>query len=143
MGKKGGNGDEPGPHPIDIIVGLNIRLRRRQLGVSQIKLAAAIGLTFQQIQKYERGASRVSASKLFEIALALHTEVDWFFDVVDPTPDLPWDARRAETRDFLRTDEWAELAKLFPKIASPAIRQELRRLVRLLAQSPRADTPDD
>ncbi|HMO43605.1 MAG TPA: helix-turn-helix transcriptional regulator, partial [Phenylobacterium sp.] len=58
------------PNPVDRHVGLRIRLRRKELGVSQEKLAEAIGLTFQQVQKYERGANRVSASKLWEIARA-------------------------------------------------------------------------
>jgi len=60
-----------GPHPVDRHVGLRIRMRRKELGVSQEKLAEALGLTFQQVQKYERAANRVSASKLFEIARAL------------------------------------------------------------------------
>ena len=61
------------PNPIDVHVGLRIRLRRKELGVSQEKLAEAIGLTFQQVQKYERAANRVSASKLYEMARALET----------------------------------------------------------------------
>ena len=101
------------PNPVDLHVGARIRLRRRMQGVSQEKLADALGLTFQQVQKYERGANRVSASKLYEIAAALRAPVAYFFDgLADPTgdeldgaagggvrgehgPQLPDDPRRA------------------------------------------------
>ncbi len=76
------------PNPVDLHVGARIRLRRRMQGVSQEKLADALGLTFQQVQKYERGANRVSASKLYEIAAALRAPVAYFFDgLADPTGD--------------------------------------------------------
>ena len=68
------------PNPIDVHVGLRIRLRRKELGVSQEKLAEAIGLTFQQVQKYERAANRVSATKLYEMARALETSTAYFFE---------------------------------------------------------------
>jgi transcriptional regulator with XRE-family HTH domain len=69
-----------GPDPVDIHVGARIRLRRRALRVSQESLAGALGITFQQVQKYERGANRVSASKLHAIADVLGAPVAWFFD---------------------------------------------------------------
>src|SRR5471030_2652213 len=76
------------PNPIDLHVGARIRLRRRMQGVSQEKLADALGLTFQQVQKYERGTNRVSASKLYEIATALRSPISYFFDgLVDPAGD--------------------------------------------------------
>lgn len=68
------------PNPVDLHVGARIRLRRRTLGVSQEQLADALGLTFQQVQKYENGHNRVSASKLWDIARKLEVEVSWFFD---------------------------------------------------------------
>src|SRR5512145_2081507 len=68
------------PNPVDRHVGLRIRMRRKELGVSQERLAEAVGITFQQVQKYERGANRVSASKLWEIAAALKTPVAYFYD---------------------------------------------------------------
>src|SRR5436305_15092385 len=88
--------DGEGPHPVDRHVGLRIRMRRKELGVSQEKLAESLGLTFQQVQKYERAANRVSASKLWEIARALNTSVAYFYeglpgneDVdVNPSPSL-------------------------------------------------------
>lgn len=67
------------PHPVDVNVGKRIKMRRSMLGLSQDKLATKIGLTFQQIQKYERAANRVSASKLFDFAKVLDVPVDYFY----------------------------------------------------------------
>jgi len=68
------------PHPVDLHVGVCIRMRRKELSISQERLAESLGITFQQVQKYERGANRVSASKLWEIALVLKTPVAYFYD---------------------------------------------------------------
>lgn len=67
-------------HPIDLHVGARVRTRRKFMGLSQETLATALGLTFQQVQKYERGSNRISASKLYEIAKALKVPVDYLFD---------------------------------------------------------------
>lgn len=71
------------PTSVDVTVGQRIRLRRNLLGVSQEKLAEALGVTFHQIQKYEKGANRVSAGKLYDIALALQVPISFFFDAID------------------------------------------------------------
>ncbi len=68
------------PNPIDVHVGARIRLRRTLLGISQVALAEAIGLTFQQVQKYEKGVNRVSASRLVDLANALDVSIPYFFD---------------------------------------------------------------
>src|SRR4029434_2231795 len=68
------------PNPIDVHVGSRIRLRRTLLGMSQERLAEAIGLTFQQVQKYERGANRVGSSRLFDLARVLDVQLSYFFD---------------------------------------------------------------
>ena len=68
------------PNPIDVQVGSRVRLRRNMLGLSQEKLGEAIGLTFQQVQKYERGANRVGSSRLFDLARVLDVPVSYFFD---------------------------------------------------------------
>src|ERR1700744_379526 len=84
------------PNPVDIHVGLQVRLRRKELKISQEKLAEALGLTFQQVQKYERGANRISASKLYEISQALNVPIGWFFEGltkangVDEADDKPF-----------------------------------------------------
>lgn len=77
--------DERHPNPIDLYVGTKIRARRKVLGISQEKLADSLGLTFQQVQKYERGANRVSASKLYETAKTLQVSVSHFFPPEDAT----------------------------------------------------------
>ena len=72
------------PNPIDVHVGSRIRLRRTLLGMSQERLAEAIGLTFQQVQKYERGANRVGSSRLFDLARVLDVPVAYFFEDLAP-----------------------------------------------------------
>src|SRR5215472_8542656 len=74
------------PNPVDLHVGGRVRMRRKMLGISQERLADALGLTFQQVQKYERGANRISASKLYEIARFLSAPIAYFFEgLADPT----------------------------------------------------------
>src|ERR1044071_951789 len=79
------------PNPIDIRVGARLRLRRTMLGLSQEKLGEAIGSTFQQVQKYERGANRIGASRLYELSRVLDVPVSFFFDDTDPVraPAIP------------------------------------------------------
>src|SRR3954463_10029808 len=86
-GRRGTGGrPKPGkPNPIDVHVGSRVRLRRTLLGMSQEKLGEAIGLTFQQVQKYERGANRIGASRLFDLSRVLDVPVSFFFD------DMPQD----------------------------------------------------
>ncbi len=111
-------------------------MRRKILGVSQEKLADSLGLTFQQVQKYEKGANRVSASKLYEIAAALQTQVAYFFDgLADPGADGDPKGEGAEqfVHDFLMTPEGLELAGIFPKITRPSVRRRILDLVRSMA----------
>jgi transcriptional regulator with XRE-family HTH domain len=127
--------DERSPNPVDLHVGARIRLRRRLHGVSQEKLAEALGLTFQQVQKYERGANRVSASKLYEIAAALSTPVSFFFEgLADPAKQdvesqTSGDEHHA-VHDFLMTAEGLELAGLFPRLRRGRLRRRFLDLVR-------------
>jgi transcriptional regulator with XRE-family HTH domain len=130
------DGDTGGPHPVDRHVGLRIRIRRKELGVSQEKLAETLGLTFQQVQKYERAANRVSASKLFEIARALSTSVAYFYEGLEGVTEL--DGRPAPNLDaqtFLLTPEGAELAALFPRLGRSRIRRKLVELIRALTET--------
>lgn len=71
------------PNPIDVHVGMRVRLRRTLLGMSQEKLGDALGLTFQQVQKYERGANRIGASRLFDLSRVLEVPVAYFYDAMD------------------------------------------------------------
>ena len=125
----------PGPNPVDRHVGLRIRLRRKELGISQEKLAESIGLTFQQVQKYERAANRVSASKLWDLARAMSTTVAYFYE------GLPTDGRQPivmspKLQDFLLTDEGMELARYFPQIPQRGVRRQILDLVRTMADGP-------
>src|SRR3954468_2212863 len=100
------------PNPVDLHVGARIRMRRKILGVSQERLADDLGLTFQQVQKYERGANRVSASKLYEIARSLKTSIAYFFEgLADPAnPGEGDDGGEQSVHDFLMTSEGLEMA---------------------------------
>ena len=125
------------PNPVDLHVGARIRMRRKILGVSQERLADDLGLTFQQVQKYERGANRVSASKLYEIARSLQAPISYFFDgLADPLAAETEFAGAGEDRfvhDFLMTTEGLELAAIFPKIRRGRVRRKVLDLVRAMA----------
>jgi transcriptional regulator with XRE-family HTH domain len=127
------------PNPIDRHVGLRIRMRRKELGISQERLADSIGLTFQQVQKYERAANRVSASKLWEMARALNTSIAYFYEGLSETPEAPGSNLPRETvQDFLMTPEGLELASSFPKIAHGRVRRKILDLVRVMSEDPEA-----
>ena len=128
--------DERAPNPVDLHVGARVRMRRRLAGISQEKLADALGLTFQQVQKYERGANRVSASKLFEIAIALKTPVAFFFEgLPDPSAsEAGAPAVEAGLHDFLMTAEGLELAGLFPRLRRGHLRRRILDLLRAIVE---------
>ena len=128
-----------GPNPIDRHVGLRIRMRRKELGISQERLAESIGLTFQQVQKYERAANRVSASKLWEMSRALSASISYFYEGLDDSVERPGaNAPRESMQDFLLTPEGIELAQVFPKIAKSRLRRKILYLVRAMAGEPDA-----
>lgn len=120
-----------GPHPVDRHVGLRIRMRRKEMGVSQERLAEALGITFQQVQKYERGANRVSASKLWEIAMALKSPVAYFYDGLSDRDSMS--AQRDVAQEFMLSTDGIELMASFPRITEPAIRRKIVELVRVVA----------
>ena len=124
------------PNPVDLHVGARIRMRRKLLGVSQEKLADQLGLTFQQVQKYERGANRVSASKLYEIARALQTSVAYFFDGLASTDGGadPANVPPEFMHELVMTPEGLELAALFPKLKRGRVRRRVLDLVKALAE---------
>ncbi len=131
------------PNPVDLHVGGRVRMRRRMLGVSQERLAEALGLTFQQVQKYERGANRVSASKLYDIARFLSVPIAYFFEgLTDPTDAGASERVRDDSEqlvhDFLMTSEGLELAATFPRIRRPRLRRRLLDLVRTLVDDEEA-----
>ena len=135
-----GSGTE-GPHLVDRHVGRRVCEKRIALGYNQTDLGQALGVTFQQVQKYERGANRVSASKLYEIAKALQTSVAYFFEGLADTVEV--DAELPEGREFMHelvmTPEGMELAALFPKLKRGRVRRRVLELVKALAEDEEED----
>ncbi len=127
---------ERGPHQVDSHVGERIRRRRRALGMSQEDLAGSVGLTFQQIQKYERGANRVSASKLYQLAQTLQAPVAFFFEGLADTvrPGVAEDAAAAFVHDMPLTPDERELTALFGRLHSRRLRRQFLGLLRALVQ---------
>lgn len=128
--------DRDDAHPVDRHVGTRVRLRRRLEGRSQESLASALGLTFQQIQKYERGANRISASKLYDIAAALRVPVSYFFEGLAPTDqdaDPASAERDAEIQVFLASADGFDWVRAVTAIQSPAVRKKVLELVEGLA----------
>jgi transcriptional regulator with XRE-family HTH domain len=127
------------PNPIDVQVGSRVRLRRNMLGLSQEKLGTAIGLTFQQVQKYERGANRIGASRLHELSRVLDVPVSFFFDDMDPVraPAIPGGFAEPPAEAFesdpLRRRETIELVEAYYAVEDPAVRRRLLDLARALA----------
>ena len=117
------------PNPIDIYVGSRIRMRRMMIGMSQEKLGNALDLTFQQVQKYEKGTNRVGASRLQQISTALGVAPAFFFEEVSTGAR----ERRAEgaepapnfVSDFLATSDGLALVKAFARVTSPKIRRAI------------------
>lgn len=127
------------PNPIDAHVGTRVRLRRMLLGMSQEKLGEHLGLTFQQVQKYEKGVNRIGASRLFDLSRVLGVPVQFFYDeapseLMEGNVPLGFTERPTETYvvEFLSTREGLELNKAFVKIADPRVRRSVVELVRSL-----------
>jgi transcriptional regulator with XRE-family HTH domain len=128
---------ERGPNPVDLHVGARVRMRRKFLGMSQEGLAETIELTFQQVQKYERGSNRISASKLYEIARALKAPVAYFFEGYGENEAVEGFSESESEQfvhGFLMTTEGIELAEAFPRIKNAKHRRRILELVRALAE---------
>ena len=143
-------GDEKGsrrPNPIDVHVGGRVRFRRMLLGMSQEKLGEKLGLTFQQVQKYEKGINRIGASRLFDLAQVLGVPVQFFYEEApasEPPPLMPdgFSEKPAENAivEFLRSRDGLELNKAFVRISDAKARRAIVDLVRSLAND---DTNDN
>ena len=127
------------PNAIDSYVGARIRTRRQLLGMSQERLAEQIGVTFQQVQKYEKGINRIGASRLQRIAEVLHTSPSFFFEQNESQPlslqGLALPDNADPVAEFLRTKEGLVLNRAFLKIADPDIRETIVALVKAMAQA--------
>jgi len=130
------------PNPIDIHVGSRVRLRRTLLGMSQEKLGEALGLTFQQVQKYERGANRIGSGRLYHLSKVLDVPVSFFFDDLpeaqggsiginlsgmSETPVESFEAEAMSRRETL------ELVRAYYRIIDPAVRKRVFELVKAIA----------
>ncbi len=135
-----------GPNPVDIHVGARLRLRRTLAGMSQEELGKASGLTFQQIQKYERGINRMGASRLFQLARLLNISVSWFFDELPGTsgskplqPGLsdsdqePLEGVPPNDSQIMQRRETLELIRAYYRIADPKQRRAVYDFVKKMA----------
>lgn len=133
------------PNPVDVHVGSRVRLRRTMLGMSQEKLGESLGITFQQIQKYEKGSNRVGASRLQRISEVLNVPVSYFFDDLagagTGSPGLREPSGPDYVVDFLSTAEGLQLNRAFVKITDPKVRRRIIDLVRSLGDAEETDTP--
>lgn len=134
-----------GPHPTDVHVGARVRLRRTLLGMSQEKLGEALGLTFQQVQKYERGANRIGASRLLELSQVLEVPVGFFFEDM-PDPAMAGGRPGSGTAeappiegDLMLKRETLELVRAYYRIGEPHVRRRLFDLTKALAKLPESD----
>ena len=128
------------PNPIDIHVGKRVRLRRTLLGMSQEKLGKAINVTFQQIQKYERGTNRIGSSRLYQLSQVLDIPVSYFFDdlpieiTARKSPGLT-DVKVASFQgDPLVKRETLELVRAYYRITDPSVRKRIFELVKAVAK---------
>jgi transcriptional regulator with XRE-family HTH domain len=130
------------PSPIDVHVGSRIRLRRTLLGMSQERLGEALGLTFQQVQKYERGVNRVGASRLFDLSRVLDVPISFFFDDMPESLSSTYGGQMnrrnvgfSETQDSFADDalnrrETLELVRAYYRITEPAVRKRVFDLIK-------------
>ncbi len=128
------------PNPIDVHVGSRVRLRRTLLGMSQEKLGEAIGLTFQQVQKYERGANRIGASRLYDLSRVLDVPVSFFFDDINPevvaaAVDPGEAAAQRYEPDPMMRRETLELVRAYYRIPDAQLRRRLFDLTKAIANA--------
>lgn len=130
-------------HPVDVHVGKRLRLRRSMLGMSQQALGKATGITFQQVQKYERGINRVGSSRLFDIANVLSVPVSFFFEDFDAPVAAKFgtvrvgfaeDAAESFEYESSASKESMQLVRAFGKIKNSEVRKKIINLVKTLSQ---------
>ena len=133
-----------GPNPIDIHVGARVRLRRNQLGLTLMTLAKAVGVTYQQLQKYERGVNRVGASRLFNLGRALDVPISFFFEDLSPaaagggkrrTRGLSEAPAAVLEPDSLSKRETVELVRAYYRVTDPQLRKRFLDLLKALGKA--------
>ena len=121
------------PDPTDVHVGARIRTRRLLVGMNQEQLASALGLTFQQVQKYEGGANRVSASRLSQIAEILSVPISYFFADLGAGADQATDPAMLAAREHMQRPETIELVRAYYAIPNAQVRQQFLTMVKAVA----------
>lgn len=122
------------PNQIDVLVGSRLRLRRLTLGFSQGKLADGLGITFQQVQKYEKGTNRIGASRLMAISEILQVRPEYFFqDDEGRLPQAAVNIEPDEIASFIRSSEGIALNRAFVQVMDPAVRKKIVALAKALA----------
>lgn len=135
-----------GPNPVDIYVGGRLRSRRSLVGMSQEKLADSVGITFQQIQKYERGTNRVSASRLWQFSKILEIPISYFFENYSDKPsssapdfglfDNAQEGFLSE-KDVMNKKETLDLIREYYSIPDPKLRKDLFKMIKTMASNMR------
>ncbi len=123
-----------GPHPIDVHIGNRVRGRRTLLGMNQSAIAEALGLTFQQVQKYERGIDRISASKLWNLTQILDVPVSYFYDDMPADQAGPAPSGNGQEPDVLLKRETLELVRAYHRITDHKARHQILKMVKALAK---------
>lgn len=130
------------PNPIDVHVGSRVRLRRLLVGMSQEKLGEQLGLTFQQVQKYEKGTNRIGASRLYEVSRILNVPVQYFYEeMADNDAHSGGDMAFAEAdgtpfvMDFVSSSEGLQLNRAFVEIRDPSVRRSIVDMLKSLAKA--------
>lgn len=141
-----GKGSASSPDPIDVHVGSRVRLRRSVLGFSQEALAETLGVTFQQVQKYERGINRVSASRLFNLSEVLNVDINYFFDGFNPkspnraygfadTPQDGFEWLEEEDGDLMERKETIELLRTYYSVQDKELRKKFMKMLKTLVDA--------
>ena len=125
------------PNPIDVHVGSRVRLRRMLIGMSQEKLGEQLGLTFQQVQKYEKGTNRIGASRLFQIGQILTVPVQFFYEDMGngeaKSPETGFSDGGENVMDFVSSAEGLALNRSYARISDAGVRRRILDLVRAVA----------
>jgi transcriptional regulator with XRE-family HTH domain len=121
-------------NPIDIQVGNRVRIRRMLIGMSQERLGDLLGLTFQQVQKYEKGVNRIGAGRLFEVSRILNVPIDFFYEGVNTQPGAGEPEGAPPVMEFVSSGEGLQLSLAFMKIKDAKVRKRMLDLVKSLAE---------
>ncbi len=129
-----------GPHPVDIHVGSRIKLRRMIMGLSQEALGKALGLTFQQIQKYEKGVNRIGASRVYEMSQLLEVPIQFFYDDLEGSGiggarGFAESGSGDDVMDLVNSAEGVQLCRYFAAIRDPEVKKKVLELVKSIAEN--------